>query len=57
MSDPGRAARLLDQGRDAISKNNFVGLQNVVRQLWDLVPRKMIRPSEGDLKGTLERTS
>jgi molecular chaperone DnaK len=57
MSDPGRAARLLDQGRDAISKNNFVGLQNVVRQLWDLVPRKIVRPSEGDLKGTLERSS
>jgi molecular chaperone DnaK len=57
MSDPARAARLLDQGRDAISRNNFVGLQNVIRQMWDLLPSKIVRPSEGDLKGTLERIS
>jgi len=38
MIDRARAANLLDQGRDCISRNNTTGLQNVVRQLWDLVP-------------------
>ncbi|MBV9489341.1 MAG: Hsp70 family protein [Verrucomicrobia bacterium] len=55
MSDPVRAARLLDQGRDAISKNNALGLQNIVKQLWDLLPRGVVRSSQGDLKGTLVR--
>jgi molecular chaperone DnaK len=57
MSDPVRATRLLDLGRDAISKNNFVGLQNLVRQLWDLSPRKSVRPSGGELKSNVERGS
>jgi hypothetical protein len=55
MTDPVRAERLLDLGRDAISKNNIVGLQNLVRQLWDLSPRKSVRPSGGDLKSNVER--
>lgn len=38
MTDQNRAARLLDQGRDCIAKNNFTGLQNIVRQLWELLP-------------------
>jgi molecular chaperone DnaK len=38
MSPPDRAARLLDQGRACMAKNNPTGLQNVVRQLWDLLP-------------------
>jgi molecular chaperone DnaK len=42
MTDPVRAARLLDQGRDAISKGNIVGLQNVVRLLWELFPQKIV---------------
>lgn len=38
MTDQNRAARLFDQGRECIAKNNYTGLQNVVRQLWDLLP-------------------
>jgi molecular chaperone DnaK len=38
MTDQPRAARLLDQGRDCLSRNNTAGLQSVVRQLWELVP-------------------
>ena len=38
MTDQSRAARLFDQGRECIAKNNFTGLQNVVRQLWELLP-------------------
>jgi len=40
MADQNRAVRLLDQGRDCITKNNFTGLQNVVRQLWDMLPKE-----------------
>lgn len=40
IGDQNRAARLLDQGRDCITKNNFTGLQNVVRQLWDMLPKE-----------------
>ena len=34
-----RADRLFDQGRECIAKNNVTGLQNVVRQLWDILPQ------------------
>jgi molecular chaperone DnaK len=40
MSDQSRAARLLDQGRECLAKNNLLGLQNIVRHLWDLLPRE-----------------
>jgi len=38
MSDQVRAARLIGQGRDFIANNNIEGLENVVRQLWRLLP-------------------
>jgi molecular chaperone DnaK len=41
MIDPERAARLIGQGREYVSKNNLIGLQNVVRQLWDLLPAEI----------------
>ena len=41
MTDQGRAARLLDQGRDCMGKSNATGLQNVVRQLYELLPREI----------------
>lgn len=41
ITDQDRGARLLDQGRDCIAKNNFTGLQNVVRQLWDITPKEV----------------
>ena len=45
MSDEARAAHLLNLGREAILKNNFIGLQNVVRQLWGLLPREVVQAS------------
>jgi molecular chaperone DnaK len=42
VSDPSRAMRLLDQGRQCIDKNNVIGLQNIVSQLWDLLPREVV---------------
>jgi molecular chaperone DnaK len=46
MTEQGRAARLLDQGRECIAKNNVTGLQNVVRQLWDLLPREIVEQTQ-----------
>jgi molecular chaperone DnaK len=52
MSDQGKAARLLNQGQDCLSKNNATGLQNIVRQLWDLLPEETVAEAKrgwGDL--------
>jgi tRNA isopentenyl-2-thiomethyl-A-37 hydroxylase MiaE len=42
MSDQAKASRLLGQGRECLSKNNATGLQNIVRQLWDLLPEETV---------------
>ena len=42
MTDQTRASRLLGQGRDCMAKNNVTGLQSIVRQLWDLLPREVV---------------
>jgi molecular chaperone DnaK len=57
MSDPARAVRLLDHGREAISRNNIVGLKNIVRQLWDLSRKEVVRPSQEDLLSGVEKDS
>jgi molecular chaperone DnaK len=41
MKDSQRADRLFNHGRDCIAKNNSLGLQNVVRELWELLPREL----------------
>jgi molecular chaperone DnaK len=46
MVDATRAAHLLDQGRDCISRNNTTGLQTVVRQLWDLLPDDVVQAAK-----------
>ena len=46
MTDQTRAANLTEHGRDCIAKNNTVGLQNVVRQLWDLLPREVAETTQ-----------
>jgi molecular chaperone DnaK len=38
MKDKARANKLLEQGRAFVSQNNATGLQNVVRELWNLLP-------------------
>lgn len=46
MVDETRGSQLLDQGRDCISRNNTTGLQNVVRQLWDLLPDEVVQAAK-----------
>ena len=41
MKDSQRADRLFNHARDCIAKNNSLGLQNVVRELWELLPREL----------------
>lgn len=55
MTDQGRAARLLDQGRECIAKNNVTGLQNVVRQLWDLLPGEVAEQTQRGYQSGLIR--
>jgi molecular chaperone DnaK len=53
MSDQGKAARLLNQGQDCLSKNNATGLQNIVRQLWDLLPEETVAKAKRGYDGDL----
>ena len=46
MKDPARAAQLFIQGHDCMSKSNVPGLQNVVRQLWDLMPHEVVEAAK-----------
>ena len=46
MVDSTRAQQVLDQGRDCLSRNNTTGLQNVVRQLRDLVPDEVVQAAK-----------
>jgi molecular chaperone DnaK len=46
MSDQLRATRLLDQGRECMEKNNLAGLQNIVRNMWDLLPREVVEAAQ-----------
>ena len=55
MTDRARAANLLDQGRDCISRNNTTGLQNVVRQLWDLVPSDVVEAAKRGYQSGITR--
>ncbi len=55
MTDQNRAARLFDQGRDCISKNNPTGLQNVVRQLWGLLPKEVVQAAQRGYEAGLVR--
>jgi molecular chaperone DnaK len=55
MGDQSRAARLLDQGRDCLSRNNTAGLQNVVRQLWELLPDKIVEAAKRGYQSGLIR--
>lgn len=41
MKDSARATRLFEHGRDCLAKNNKIGIQNVVRELWALLPQEI----------------
>jgi hypothetical protein len=53
MSDQAKATRLLGQGRDCLAKNNAAGLQNIVRQLWDLLPEETVAEAKRGFGGDL----
>lgn len=55
MSDQAKAAKLLGQGRDCLAKNNVTGLQNVVRQLWDLLPDETVQEAKRGYGATIMR--
>ena len=55
MTDPMRATRLLDQGRDCIAKNNITGLQSIVRQLWALLPPEVADAAQRGYQSGLVR--
>ena len=55
MTDQTRASRLLEQGRDCIAKNNITGLQSIVRQLWDLLPREVVEAAQRGYQSGLVR--
>jgi len=55
MSDQEKAAKLLGQGRECLAKNNATGLQNVVRQLWDLLPDETLNEARRGYGATIMR--
>jgi molecular chaperone DnaK len=55
MTDQARVARLLNQGRDCMAKNNVTGLQTVVRQLWELLPPEVVRAAQRGYQSGLVR--
>lgn len=55
MTDQARAARLLSQGQDCLSKSNVIGLQNIVRQLWELLPDDVVEEVKRGYGATIMR--
>ena len=55
MTDQARAGRLLSQGQDFLAKNNVSGLENVVRQLWDLLPDDVAEEAKRGFGATIMR--
>lgn len=55
MSDQAKATKLLGQGRECLAKNNATGLQNVVRQLWDLLPDETVQEAKRGYGATIMR--
>ncbi|MCX6968366.1 MAG: Hsp70 family protein [Verrucomicrobia bacterium] len=51
LTDQNRAAHLFSQGQNFMANNNAVGLQNVVRQLWDLLPAEEREAQRGFVSG------
>lgn len=41
--DAGRAHKLFEQGRECMAQNNAIGLQSIVRGLWDLLPSQVVQ--------------
>jgi len=46
MSDQPRANRLIEQGNQCVTSGNIEGLKSIVRQLGDLLPRDVPKPTQ-----------
>jgi len=55
MSEQAKVGRLLAQGRDCLAKNNVTGLQNIVRQFWDLLPDEAVEEAKRGYGATIMR--
>jgi molecular chaperone DnaK len=55
MNDQDKAIRLFRQGREYTDKNNWIGLQNLVRQLWELLPPEVVQAAERGYGGGLKK--
>ena len=55
LVDPSRAAALLEQGRNAIARNNTVMLQTIVQQLWALMPNEEMQSAQRGYQSGLLR--
>ena len=53
--DHARGALLLEQGRDAIAKNNLITLQSIVMQLYGLLPKEALLEAQRGYQSGLLR--
>lgn len=54
LKDPDRSRVLVEQGEECVAKNNISALQNVVTQLWDLLPPELGRDPRGYQSGLVK---
>jgi uncharacterized protein with von Willebrand factor type A (vWA) domain len=53
FSDTDAAERLLERGREYLQKNNIEGLTDVVRKLWNLLPRDEAEKAQRGVGATI----
>lgn len=54
FSDPAAAERLFERGREYLQKNNIEGLTDVVRKLWNLLPREESERAQRGIGSTIQ---
>lgn len=54
FSDPAAAERLFERGREYLQKNNIEGLTDVVRKLWNLLPREESEKAQRGIGSTIQ---
>jgi molecular chaperone DnaK len=54
FSDPAAAERLFERGREYLQKNNIEGLTDVVRKLWNLLPRDEAEKAQRGIGSTIQ---
>jgi molecular chaperone DnaK len=54
FTDPSAADRLFERGRNYLQQNNVEGLTDVVRKLWDLLPREEADKARRGIGATIQ---